>query len=132
MLRRSFVASLVMASSPSIRILPEVGSMSRLIIFTVVVLPQPEGPTNITISPAGMVKCMPRAAGWAWPVHAAHGGLGLARIFFDHIHQLNLGTGIFVLAHARIPFDVVMRAITARTASTRMARIIMPMVPTSA
>ena len=34
-------------SLPPIRIVPEVGSISRLIIFSVVVLPQPEGPTNI-------------------------------------------------------------------------------------
>src|SRR5699024_2768754 len=65
-------------------------------------------------------------------VHAGHGGLGLARLFFAHFHRLSLGTGSFVLAHARSPFDVVMRAITARTASSRMARIIMPTVPTSA
>jgi len=38
------------------RMLPSLGSMSRLIIFRVVVLPQPDGPTNTTISPAGMVR----------------------------------------------------------------------------
>jgi hypothetical protein len=43
-------------------IVPEVGSISRLIIFSDVVLPQPEGPTNITISPAGMVRLRPSTA----------------------------------------------------------------------
>jgi hypothetical protein len=33
---------------------PEVGSLSRLIIRIVVVLPQPDGPTKTTISPAGI------------------------------------------------------------------------------
>jgi hypothetical protein len=34
-------------------ITPEVGSIKRLIIFSEVVLPQPEGPTKMTISPDG-------------------------------------------------------------------------------
>jgi hypothetical protein len=38
-------------SRPSISIVPVVGSISRLIIFRVVDLPQPEGPTRTTISP---------------------------------------------------------------------------------
>src|SRR5690349_10563944 len=42
---------------------PLVGSMSRLIIFIVVVLPQPEGPTSITISPAGISMVMLSTAG---------------------------------------------------------------------
>ncbi len=33
-------------------IVPDVGSTSRLIIFSVVVLPQPDGPTSATISPS--------------------------------------------------------------------------------
>src|SRR4051812_15628753 len=37
-------------SSPSIAIVPEVGSIVRLIIRRLVVLPQPEGPTNTVIS----------------------------------------------------------------------------------
>src|ERR1700704_5152570 len=45
-----------MMSSPSIVIRPEVGSMRRLIIFMVVVLPQPDGPTRTQISPAGIVS----------------------------------------------------------------------------
>ncbi|MNR62772.1 hypothetical protein D3C85_1848890 [compost metagenome] len=37
------------------RTVPEVGSISRLIIFSVVVLPQPEGPRKTQISPLGTV-----------------------------------------------------------------------------
>src|SRR5918996_3309453 len=40
-----------MTSSPPIVIRPAVGSMSRLIIFIVVVLPHPDGPTRTTVSP---------------------------------------------------------------------------------
>ena len=35
---------------------PDVGSIIRLIIFMVVVLPQPDGPTKTTHSPAGMTR----------------------------------------------------------------------------
>src|SRR5689334_5131065 len=45
------------------KIRPLVGSISRLIIFIVVVLPQPDGPTNITISPAGISMVMLSTAG---------------------------------------------------------------------
>ncbi|CAB4642839.1 unannotated protein [freshwater metagenome] len=38
------------------KIFPDVGSMILLIIFIVVVLPHPEGPTKTTHSPAGIVK----------------------------------------------------------------------------
>jgi hypothetical protein len=38
------------------RIRPLVGSMSRLTIFSDVVLPQPEGPTKTQILPAGTVR----------------------------------------------------------------------------
>jgi hypothetical protein len=41
-----------MMSSPATVIRPDVGSTSRLIIFSVVVLPQPDGPTSTTISPS--------------------------------------------------------------------------------
>lgn len=51
-LRRSFTGSMSVTSSSSIRIRPEVGSISRLIIFSVVDFPQPDGPTKITVSPA--------------------------------------------------------------------------------
>src|SRR3546814_195142 len=43
-------------SSPSSRILPEVGSSSPAIILSVVVLPQPEGPSSTKNSPFSMVK----------------------------------------------------------------------------
>ncbi len=42
---------------------PELGSISRLIIFSVVVFPQPEGPQNITIDPAGISMFSPSTAG---------------------------------------------------------------------
>ena len=42
------------ASLSPMRIFPEVGSLRRLIMRMVVVLPQPDGPTKTTISPAGM------------------------------------------------------------------------------
>src|SRR5438128_6132955 len=41
-----------MTSRPSTSMAPEVGSISRLIIFMVVVLPQPDGPTSTTVSPS--------------------------------------------------------------------------------
>ena len=44
---------------------PPVGSMSRLIILSVVVLPQPDGPTSTTISPAGMSRLSRSTAGWS-------------------------------------------------------------------
>src|SRR4051794_31052656 len=40
-----------MTSRPSTKIRPLVGSISRLIIFNVVDLPQPDGPTRHTTSP---------------------------------------------------------------------------------
>ncbi len=49
--RRSFTGSSPVTSLPSISMVPVVGSISRLIIFSVVDLPQPEGPTSTTISP---------------------------------------------------------------------------------
>src|SRR3954449_11348932 len=45
------------------KIRPSVGSISRLIIFIVVVFPHPDGPTSITISPAGMVRSTWSTAG---------------------------------------------------------------------
>ena len=56
MRRRSSTAGMPMMSSPPMVIRPPVGSMSRLIIFIVVVLPQPDGPTRTQISPAGTVE----------------------------------------------------------------------------
>ena len=49
--RRSFTGSWSITSRPSISIVPVVGSISRLIIFSVVDLPQPDGPTRQTSSP---------------------------------------------------------------------------------
>ncbi len=54
--RRRSVTFRVAASTPSIRILPDVGSMSRLTILSEVVLPQPDGPTSTQIRPAGTVS----------------------------------------------------------------------------
>ncbi len=51
--RRSSDLSKVPVSLSSIRILPEVGSIIRLIIRRDVVLPQPEGPTKTVILPEG-------------------------------------------------------------------------------
>ena len=42
---------------------PPVGSMSRLIIFSVVVLPQPDGPTSTVSWPSGMVRLSEPTAG---------------------------------------------------------------------
>ena len=42
---------------------PEVGSMSRLIIRMVVVLPHPEGPTKTVVRPAGSSSEMWSTAG---------------------------------------------------------------------
>src|ERR671918_504870 len=52
MLRLNFTGSCFMTSVPSTVIDPEVGSTKRLIIFIVVVLPHPEGPTSTTVSPS--------------------------------------------------------------------------------
>ena len=51
--RRRSTASAVRMSSPSSRILPLVGSISRLIMRRIVDLPQPDGPISATSSPAG-------------------------------------------------------------------------------
>src|SRR5262249_12580988 len=45
-----------MTSWPSTKIRPLVGSISRLIIFSVVDLPHPDGPTRHTISPGAMSR----------------------------------------------------------------------------
>src|SRR4051794_28437619 len=46
---------------------PAVGSISRLIIFSVVVLPHPEGPISMTISPSGMAMSSWLTAGVSLP-----------------------------------------------------------------
>jgi hypothetical protein len=43
-----------MTSLPSTKIVPEDGSSKRLIIFIVVVLPHPDGPTSTAVSPSSM------------------------------------------------------------------------------
>src|SRR3569833_1170854 len=43
-------------SSPSMLIVPEVGSIIRLIIRSEVVLPQPDGPTKTVICPDGISR----------------------------------------------------------------------------
>ena len=43
-------------SSPPMVIVPAVGSMSRLIIRSVVVFPQPDGPISTTIDPPATVE----------------------------------------------------------------------------
>src|SRR5437773_6283572 len=52
--RRSSTGSWAMTSRPSTSMVPEVGSIRRLIIFMVVVLPHPDGPTSTTVSPRPM------------------------------------------------------------------------------
>src|SRR5690242_20138136 len=50
-------------SFPAILISPEVGCSSPATQRSVVVLPQPEGPSRTTISPAGTPKLTPSTAG---------------------------------------------------------------------
>src|ERR671919_1500313 len=64
MLRRNSTGFCLRMSVPSTSIVPELGSTRRLIIFMVVVLPQPEGPTRTTVSPLFMSReRSPTAAG---------------------------------------------------------------------
>src|SRR3990170_6122113 len=51
-LRRNRCGSVLIALTPATQMSPEVGSTMRLIIFRVVVLPHPDGPTSTTISPS--------------------------------------------------------------------------------
>src|SRR3990170_8960168 len=51
-LRRNRCGSVLIALTPATQISPEVGSTMRFIIFRVVVLPHPDGPTSTTISPS--------------------------------------------------------------------------------
>src|SRR5918996_4501693 len=60
---RSFTGSCWRTLVSPTRISPEVGSISRLIIFMVVVLPQPEGPTSTTVSPSAISRERSRTAG---------------------------------------------------------------------
>ena len=49
-------------STPSSRIWPSVGRSNPAIIRSVVVLPQPEGPSSEKNSPGGMSRLMPATA----------------------------------------------------------------------
>jgi hypothetical protein len=51
MLRRSSIGSTILVSRPLTTTVPALGSMTRLIIFNVVVFPQPDGPTMTQASP---------------------------------------------------------------------------------
>lgn len=66
-LRRSFTGSMSVTSSSLILIRPDVGSISRLIIFSVVDFPQPDGPTKITVSPGLISSETLSTAGLALP-----------------------------------------------------------------
>src|SRR3954454_17184697 len=68
MRRRSLTGSSVVTSRPSRKIRPLVGSISRLIIFNVVDLPQPDGPTRTTTSPAATS----RSSSWTATVPSAY------------------------------------------------------------
>src|SRR5690606_14646931 len=62
MRRRSRTGSVRVTSSPSSRIRPEVGSTSRLIIRSVVDLPQPDGPTSASTSCSRTARLSPATA----------------------------------------------------------------------
>ena len=66
MRRRSSTGSAPVTSSPSRKMRPLVGSISRLIIFSVVVLPHPDGPTSTQISPSPTSRS--RASTATWPL----------------------------------------------------------------
>src|SRR3954471_9877560 len=65
MWRRSSSGSRLVTSSSPMKMRPLVGSIRRLIIFMVVVLPHPDGPTSMTISPAGISMVTLSTAGSA-------------------------------------------------------------------
>ena len=54
---------MVVTSSPSTKMRPLVGSISRLIIRSVVVLPQPEGPIRAAVIPSGISMVTASTAG---------------------------------------------------------------------
>ncbi len=62
MLRRSSSGLRSLTLRPPSRMSPEVMSIMRLTIRIAVVLPQPEGPTNTQISPAGTFSDRPSTA----------------------------------------------------------------------
>lgn len=56
MLRLSATGSTSAEFLPPTVIVPDVGEISRLIIFIVVVLPQPDGPTSTVMLPSGISR----------------------------------------------------------------------------
>src|SRR5690348_4041682 len=62
MLRRSFAASWPPTSTPSTRMVPPVGSISRLIMRSTVDLPHPDGPMRTVVSPAARSIVRPSTA----------------------------------------------------------------------
>src|SRR5690606_1234641 len=65
--RRSSKAGTSVARRPSTQIVPDVGSMIRLIILSVVVFPHPDGPTSVTNSPLSTSSDRPPTAGRSAP-----------------------------------------------------------------
>src|SRR5438876_1027903 len=66
MRRRSTTGSTRMTSAPSTSIVPDVGSMRRLIMRRIVVFPEPEGPTRTTvITLRNVSKQFPGSGGYA-------------------------------------------------------------------
>jgi len=53
---------MVAVSRPSMAMVPDVGSIIRLIMRSDVVLPQPDGPTSTVIRPVGAVRDSPPTA----------------------------------------------------------------------
>src|SRR3990170_53755 len=67
MVRRSCTGSYSEVFLPSMKISPELGSISRLTILIVVVLPQPDGPSSTQISPFGTSSVTWSTAGTVLP-----------------------------------------------------------------
>ena len=67
MLRRRFTGSVCITLRPATVTLPESGSIMRLMMRIVVVLPQPEGPMSTQTPPPGIVNVSRSTAGCAVP-----------------------------------------------------------------
>jgi hypothetical protein len=65
--RRSSTSGRSRIERPSIRISPESNGISRLIIFSAVVLPPPDGPTSTQNVPAGISSVRSSSAGCSRP-----------------------------------------------------------------
>src|SRR5690348_14661239 len=94
MRRRSSAGSVPRVSTPSTSTRPESGSMSRLIMRSVVVLPHPDGPIKTHVSPSGIssersrtaldppANCLLTFSRRITPVY----GIGMAgRLFLDEV-----------------------------------------------